>query len=30
MWEWAKTQPKREQFKWDNYEIEKGIYTYWK
>lgn len=30
MWEWAKTQPKREQFKWDNYEIEKGLYTYWK
>lgn len=30
MWEWAKTQPKREQFKWENYEIEKGIYTYWK
>ena len=30
MWEWAKTQPKRKQFKWENYEIEKGIYTYWK
>lgn len=30
MWEWAKTQPKREQYKWENYEIEKGIYTYWK
>lgn len=25
-----KMQPKREQFKWGNYEIEKGIYIYWK
>ena len=30
MWEWAKTQPMRKQYTWDNYEIEKGIYTYWK
>lgn len=30
MWEWVQTQPKREQFKWDNYEIEKGLYSYWK
>lgn len=30
MWEWAKQQPMREQYKWDNYEIEKGIYSYWK
>jgi UDP-glucose 4-epimerase len=30
MWQWAKNQPKREQFVWDNYEIEKGIYTFWK
>lgn len=29
MWEWAKSQPMREQYKWENYEIEKGIYTYW-
>ena len=29
MWEWAKTQPMREQYKWENYEIEKGIYSYW-
>lgn len=29
MWEWAKTQPMRKQYKWENYEIEKGIYTYW-
>lgn len=30
MWEWAKTQPKRTQYKWENYEINKGIYEYWK
>jgi len=30
MWEWAKTQPMRKQYKWENYEIEKGIYSYWK
>lgn len=30
MWEWAKQQPHREQYKWDNYEITKGIYSYWK
>ena len=30
MWEWAQTQPKRERFVWDNYEIEKGIYSFWK
>lgn len=30
MWEWAQKQPKREQYKWDKYEIEKGIYSYWK
>lgn len=30
MWEWAKTQPHRERFKWPFYEIEKGIYSYWK
>ena len=30
MWEWAKTQPIRKQYKWDKYEIDKGIYTYWK
>ena len=30
MWHWAKNQPKREQFVWDSYEIEKGIYTFWK
>lgn len=30
MWEWAKKQPNRQQYKWKNYEIEKGIYSYWK
>ena len=30
MWEWAKQQPKRESFKWPNYEVNKGIYEYWK
>ena len=30
MWEWVQTQPKRDRFHWGNYEIEKGIYNYWK
>ena len=30
MWEWAKIQPKRNQYTWENYEITKGIYSYWK
>ena len=30
MWEWAKKQPKREMYVWGNYELEKGIYSYWK
>lgn len=30
MWEWVKTQPKRDRFEWDQYEIEKGIYKFWK
>lgn len=30
MWEWVKLQPKREQFIPEKYEIEKGIYNYWK
>ena len=30
MWEWAKKQPNRPQYKWSNYEIEKGLYSYWK
>ncbi len=30
MWDWAVTQPNRERFVWDNYELEKGIYKFWK
>jgi UDP-glucose 4-epimerase len=30
MWEWAKQQPQRERFIWPNYELEKGIYSFWK
>lgn len=30
MWEWAKQQPNRKQHTWDKYEINKGIYSYWK
>jgi UDP-glucose 4-epimerase len=30
MWNWAKTQPNREQFIWESYEIEKGMYSFWK
>lgn len=30
MWCWAKQQPIRNQFIWDEYEIDKGIYDFWK
>ena len=30
MWDWAKNQPNRDVYKWENYEINKGIYEYWK
>ena len=30
MWEWAKRQPMRERFVWPSYELEKGIYSFWK
>ena len=30
MWNWAKKQPKKERFEWPFYELEKGIYSYWK
>ena len=30
MWNWAKQQPKRERFKWSKYELDEGIYSYWK
>ena len=30
MWEWAKQQPKRERREWDSYELDKGLYGFWK
>ncbi len=30
MWAWAKEQPDRPRFVWENYEIEKGLYPFWK
>jgi UDP-glucose 4-epimerase len=30
MWNWAKEVPMKERFVWDQYEIEKGIYSFWK
>jgi UDP-glucose 4-epimerase len=30
MWDWAKTLKMRERFKWPAYEIDKGLYSYWK
>lgn len=30
MWEWAQKQPKRDRFVWPSYELENGIYSYWK
>lgn len=30
MWDWAKQQPIRERFVWPSYELDKGIYTFWK
>ena len=30
MWEWAKKQPMRNRFVWEKYELEKGIYKFWK
>lgn len=30
MWEWAQKQPKRDRFVWDSYELDKGIYSFWK
>lgn len=29
MWEWAQAQPMRERFVWDQYELEKGLYSFW-
>jgi UDP-glucose 4-epimerase len=30
MWEWAQQQPMKDRFVWDEYELDKGIYEYWK
>jgi len=30
MWEWAKVQPMRKRFVWPEYELDKGIYSFWK
>ena len=30
MWEWAQKQPKRDRFVWPSYELDKGIYSFWK
>ena len=30
MWDWGKSQPMRERFVWDEYELDKGIYSFWK
>jgi len=30
MWNWAQNQPVRDRFKWGKYEVEKGIYDFWK
>ena len=30
MWNWAKVQPTRNQFIWPSYEIDKGLYSFWK
>ena len=30
MWEWVKSQPVRERFVWPFYELDKGIYSFWK
>jgi UDP-glucose 4-epimerase len=30
MWDWAQKQPMRERFVWSDYELDKGIYSFWK
>jgi UDP-glucose 4-epimerase len=30
MWNWARVQPTRERFVWKQYEVNKGIYSFWK
>ena len=30
MWDWAKSQPNRKRFVWSQYELDNGIYNFWK
>lgn len=30
MWEWVQTQPNRNRFEWSDYELDNGIYSFWK
>lgn len=30
MWQWAKQQPMRPRFFWNDYEVERGLYSFWK
>ena len=30
MWKWARQQPMRDRFVWPSYELDKGIYSFWK
>lgn len=30
MWEWAKQQPSRPRMEWESYELDKGMYGFWK
>jgi UDP-glucose 4-epimerase len=30
MWNWSQEQPKRERFVWPSYELDNGIYSFWK
>lgn len=30
MWKWAKNQPNRDRFFWSEYELDKGLYGFWK
>lgn len=30
MWQWAKEQPMRDRFVWSEYELDKGIYSFWR
>jgi UDP-glucose 4-epimerase len=30
MWSWAKNVPMKDRFHWENYEVEHGLYSFWK